>query len=177
MSSSTYNQQNSRGVSSDHQIFSGKWNSFFNNFIRFQKKNYPENTFYCQGIELRATKTTDCEIMIWWQLWLFSWVKMGWISLLATKFRVPEKKCKRVSEIEMMQDDAKIQEKHVWHGVYCSLMFNWTRRFDLDSEFKIQKSWGQINELHSVHSGVSCVKTCKVSQKLVGKDCIGFCSQ
>ena len=42
---------------------------------------------------------------------------MGWISLLATKFLVPEKKCKRVSEIEMMHDDAKIQKKHVWHGV------------------------------------------------------------
>ena len=73
---------------------------------------------------------------------------MGWISLLATKFLVPEKKCKRVSEIEMMHDDAKIQKKNMFGMVYCSLMFNW--RFDLDSETKIQKSWGWINELYSV---------------------------
>lgn len=37
---------------------------FSTTLFEFQKKNYPENTLYWPGIELRATKTTDCEIVI-----------------------------------------------------------------------------------------------------------------
>ena len=68
----------------------------------------------------------------------------------------------------MMQDDAKIQE-NMFGMVYCSWMYLsvWSRFWNWNTKT-------MVNQWASLSPGVFLVKACKVWQKLVGKDCIGF---
>ena len=53
--------------------------------------------------------------------------------------------------------------------VYCSWMYLtvWSRFWNWNTK-------AMVNQWASLSPGVFCVKACKVSEKLVGKDCIGF---